>query len=362
MTDTLTITPQLAQWFGNQVNQWYWQYGRQHLPWQQQRSPYKVWISEIMLQQTQVSTVIPYFEKFMATFPTVQALAEAPLDEVLHLWTGLGYYARARNLHKAANLIVTEHGAQFPTEFEQVLALPGIGRSTAGAILSLGAGQSYPILDGNVKRVLARFFAIDGWPGQKSVEQLLWQATAAVTPSEQTWVHNQVMMDLGATICVRSKPKCEHCPVAEHCQAKQSASQSLYPGKKPKVTVPIKQVQFLIVQVDSHVWLQQRPNAGIWGGLFGFHEFADATQLRGFVAQQGWSGQLSELPSFTHVFSHFKLDISPMLLRLTQRPDLVSERSQLWYDLRQPAQIGVAAPTKNLLDQLAEGLGALSAD
>lgn len=220
-----------ASQFSAQVLDWYDKYGRKTLPWQIDKTPYKVWLSEVMLQQTQVATVIPYFERFMARFPTVTDLANAPLDEVLHLWTGLGYYARARNLHKAAQQVATLHGGKFPETFEEIAALPGVGRSTAGAILSLSLGKHFPILDGNVKRVLARCYAVSGWPGKKEVENKLWSLSKQVTPAVGVERFNQAMMDLGAMICTRSKPKCSLCPLQNGCIAAANDSWSLYPGK-----------------------------------------------------------------------------------------------------------------------------------
>lgn len=220
-----------ASQFSAQVLDWYDKYGRKTLPWQIDKTPYKVWLSEVMLQQTQVATVIPYFERFMARFPTVTDLANAPLDEVLHLWTGLGYYARARNLHKAAQQVAALHGGKFPETFEEVAALPGVGRSTAGAILSLSLGKHFPILDGNVKRVLARCYAVSGWPGKKEVENKLWSLSEQVTPAVGVERFNQAMMDLGAMICTRSKPKCSLCPLQNGCIAAANNSWSLYPGK-----------------------------------------------------------------------------------------------------------------------------------
>ena len=220
--------------FSNRIVDWYDIYGRKTLPWQLNKTPYKVWVSEIMLQQTQVTTVIPYFEKFMASFPDVIALANAQQDEVLHHWTGLGYYARARNLHKAAQAIRDKHQGQFPTNFIDVIALPGIGRSTAGAILSLSLGQQFAILDGNVKRVLARHGAIAGWPGKKNVENQLWDLAEQLSPKQDIQKYNQAMMDIGAAICTRSKPKCEDCPVNVDCKAQMQGQQTEFPGKKPK--------------------------------------------------------------------------------------------------------------------------------
>ena len=239
-----------------------------------------------MLQQTQVATVIPYFERFMARFPTVTDLANAPLDEVLHLWTGLGYYARARNLHKAAQQVAALHGGKFPETFEEVAALPGVGRSTAGAILSLSLGKHFPILDGNVKRVLARCYAVSGWPGKKEVENKLWSLSEQVTPAVGVERFNQAMMDLGAMICTRSKPKCSLCPLQNGCIAAANNSWSLYPGKKPKQTLPERTGYFLLLQHEDEVLLAQRPPSGLWGGLYCFPQFADEESLRQWLAQR----------------------------------------------------------------------------
>ncbi|STO79472.1 A/G-specific adenine glycosylase [Grimontia hollisae] len=238
----------MSQSFSDAILTWYDKYGRKTLPWQQEKTPYKVWLSEIMLQQTQVATVIPYFERFMTRFPTVVDLAHAELDEVLHLWTGLGYYARARNLHKAAQKIAADYNGEFPTTIEDVMALPGVGRSTAGAVLSLSLGQHHPILDGNVKRTLSRHFAVEGWPGKKPVENRLWELAEENTPAEGVQRYNQAMMDMGAMICTRSKPKCYLCPVNHSCEANAMSRQSDFPGKKPKKTLPEKETCFVLFQ------------------------------------------------------------------------------------------------------------------
>ena len=247
-----------ASQFSAQVLDWYDKYGRKTLPWQIDKTPYKVWLSEVMLQQTQVATVIPYFERFMARFPTVTDLANAPLDEVLHLWTGLGYYARARNLHKAAQQVATLHGGKFPETFEEVAALPGVGRSTAGAILSLSLGKHFPILDGNVKRVLARCYAVSGWPGKKEVENKLWSLSEQATPAVGVERFNQAMMDLGAMICnACRKPKSVRLLSAykTRCIAATNNSWSLYPGKEPKQTLPERTGGFLLLQHEDEVLL-----------------------------------------------------------------------------------------------------------
>ncbi|QHA88046.1 A/G-specific adenine glycosylase [Serratia rhizosphaerae] len=342
-----------ARQFSHQVLEWYQRYGRKTLPWQLDKTPYQVWLSEVMLQQTQVATVIPYFQRFMARFPTVSQLAAAPLDEVLHLWTGLGYYARARNLHKAAQTIVAQHGGEFPTSFEEIAALPGIGRSTAGAILSLSLGQHYPILDGNVKRVLARCYAVEGWPGKKPVENRLWQISDEVTPAEGVGQFNQAMMDLGALVCTRSKPKCELCPLSNGCIAYANHSWANYPGKKPKQTLPEKTAYFLLLQQGERVWLQQRPTVGLWGGLFCFPQFAVRQEMELWLQQRGLNAEhAQQLTAFRHTFSHFHLDIVPMWLPLDGAGGAMDEGDGLWYNLAQPPSVGLAAPVERLLQQL----------
>ncbi len=343
-----------AQQFSQVVLDWYHKYGRKTLPWQQEKTPYHVWLSEVMLQQTQVATVIPYFERFIARFPNVSALAKAPLDEVLHLWTGLGYYARARNLHNAAQHIVDKHQGQFPDTFEDVCALPGVGRSTAGAILSLSLKKPYPILDGNVKRVLARCYAVEGWPGKKEVENKLWEISEQVTPTKGVEYFNQAMMDLGAMVCTRTKPKCELCPLNTGCIAYAHHSWADYPGKKPKKAIPEKTTYFLILQYDNLVWLDKRPPAGIWGGLFAFPQFETKMLLEQWLTEHGLENNKTEqLISFRHTFSHFHLDIVPICVKLSTFTSLMEAQQGLWYNLQTPASVGLAAPVENLLRQLA---------
>lgn len=342
-----------AQQFSRQVLDWYDKYGRKTLPWQIEKTPYKVWLSEVMLQQTQVATVIPYFTRFMARFPGVTDLANAPLDEVLHLWTGLGYYARARNLHKAAKMVAEQYGGVFPQTFDDVAALPGVGRSTAGAILSLSLGQHFPILDGNVKRVLARCYAVEGWPGKKEVEKKLWSLSEAVTPAKGVERFNQAMMDLGAMVCTRSRPKCEICPLQLGCVAYATQTWARYPGKKPKQVLPEKVGYFLLMQQDNTVRLTQRPPVGLWGGLFCFPQFDSEQSLREWLAKRNIKADtLTQLNAFRHTFSHFHLDIVPMWLSVSSQASCVEEESALWYNLAQPPSVGLAAPVERLLQQL----------
>ncbi|PSW04657.1 A/G-specific adenine glycosylase [Photobacterium lipolyticum] len=349
--------------FSDAILAWYDKFGRKTLPWQQNKTPYKVWLSEIMLQQTQVATVIPYFERFIARFPTVEELAAAEQDEVLHLWTGLGYYARARNLHKAAQLIVSNHHGEFPADIVEVQALPGIGRSTAGAVLSLSLKQHHAILDGNVKRTLARCYAIEGWPGKKPVENTLWKIAEANTPATGVERYNQAMMDMGAMICTRSKPKCELCPVAKQCEAKAQDRQSDFPGKKPKKTMPEKQAWFAILQHDDEVWLEQRPPAGIWGGLWCFPQ-NDTADLAALLEQRFGSAPVNitgteQLHAFRHTFSHYHLDIVPIRMQLAARVNVVQEGGNgQWYNLNEPPKVGLAAPVQQILESLRYELNA----
>lgn len=346
------LTNSDASSFASQVLAWYHQFGRKTLPWQQEKTPYKVWLSEVMLQQTQVATVIPYFERFMAQFPTVAELSAAPIDHVLHLWTGLGYYARARNLHKAACQIMNEHQGKFPENFEQVVALPGVGRSTAGAILSLSLGQHHPILDGNVKRVLARYYAVAGWPGQREVEGKLWALSEAVTPQREVAAFNQAMMDLGAMICTRSRPKCELCPLNDGCIAYAQHNWQNYPGKKPKKDLPTREAWLLLLKQDDRVLLEKRPSVGIWGGLYSFPQFADRTEMEHWLSQRGMNAKQQQLTSFKHTFSHFHLQIIPVLIEPTTITALMEESVTLWYNLAQPQSVGLAAPVQRILNEL----------
>lgn len=341
-------------WFSNQIVSWYLLHGRKHLPWQLNTTPYKTWLSEVMLQQTQVATVIPYFERFISRFPDITSLAQAQLDEVLHLWTGLGYYARARNLHKAAQYIHQHYAGEFPTQFEQVLALPGVGRSTAGAILSLSTGQHYSILDGNCKRVLSRFTATPGWPGNKAVEQQLWQIAEQVTPVAQVAEFNQAMMDVGATVCTRSKPKCPQCPLKVQCQAALKGEQTLFPGKKPAKVLPERHSFWLLIQHQQHLLLQQRPASGLWGGLYGFLEFDTEQQREQYCALQGFSiTQRQSVPAFRHTFSHFHLWINPLHICLSNLPSQVQEQSAAtWFTMTQIPQVGLSAPARQLFEQI----------
>jgi A/G-specific adenine glycosylase len=365
------ISPKSAKQFATQVVTWYHHQGRKHLPWQQNKTPYSVWVSEIMLQQTQVATVIPYYQRFMASFPTIKDLANANEDNVLHHWTGLGYYARARNLHKAAQLIVNEHKGVFPKDITQVIALPGIGRSTAGAILSLSLNQHHPILDGNVKRVLARSYLIEGYNGLAKFDKALWLLSETLTPAIDTGFYTQAMMDLGATVCTRSKPTCEICPIKTSCLAMASSQQADFPQKKPKKKIPEKSTIMVIPRITTatsdSVLMEKRPPTGIWGGLWCFYEVSDKNEITSLLESLGLTtatelGYQQELTSFRHTFSHFHLYISPIIIDCTQiktgarsqnnNQEVSEPTKQKWYDLRSEANVGLAASTKKLIGLL----------
>ena len=344
--------------FADRVLAWFDQHGRKDLPWQRDVSTYRVWVSEIMLQQTQVATVIPYFERFMARFPDVRELARAPLDEVLHCWSGLGYYARARNLHRAARLICDELGGSFPDSLAGMQRLPGIGRSTAAAILSLAGGQRQAILDGNVKRVLARYFAEPGWPGRSVVGKRLWGLAESLTPATRVAAYNQAMMDLGAVVCTRSRPDCARCPLLAGCSAYVLGRPQDFPGRKPKRTLPQRSVRMLLVCDPARgVLLERRPPAGIWGGLWCLPEISLETDPLAWcldlLHQPAVLGR--KLASRRHVFTHFELHIEPLEILLNQPGcDVLEADARLWYNPRQPANVGLAAPVARLLDEIAD--------
>jgi A/G-specific adenine glycosylase len=332
---------------------WFDLHGRKDLPWQTDISPYRVWVSEIMLQQTQVKTVIPYFEPFMARFPTVNVLAEATEDEILHLWTGLGYYARARNLHKAARMLVQQYNGDFPNTLDELTALPGIGRSTAGAILAICSGQPVPILDGNVKRVLARCFAIDGWPGKTSVANELWEKAEVLTPTERVADYTQAIMDLGAMVCTRTSPDCDNCPLSGSCRALQQQAVDQYPGRKLKKRLPVRATTMLILTRGNAVLLEQRPSKGLWGGLWSFPE-SDRDQIDSFLQGQHLTAVSTvKLEPFRHSFTHFHLDIAPLLIKVRQAGEMIRETDLFrWYDTTNPDEIGLTRPVVKLLEAL----------
>ncbi len=343
--------------FSQSVLAWFEQSGRKNLPWQQNRTPYRVWISEIMLQQTQVTTVIPYFEKFMDSFPDVQSLASAEEDLVLHHWTGLGYYARARNLHKTAKIVSNVFSNIFPSSVDELELLPGIGRSTAGAIISLASNDRAVILDGNVKRVLCRYHCVEGWPDQTQTRKQLWQIAEQYTPKNNCRSYSQAMMDLGATICTRSKPLCSECPLKNNCEAHLSQCTEEFPHKKPKTVKPVKHTQMLLLQSTKgdKVLLEKRPSQGIWGGLWSFPEIESGESINDFLNKNGFSARKdkTDWDEVKHTFSHFHLWIKPQVLKFSKEPSAIMESSKWhWYDLKQPSELGLAAPVKALLKKL----------
>jgi A/G-specific adenine glycosylase len=334
--------------FADRVLAWFEDHGRKHLPWQQNVTPYKVWVSEIMLQQTQVATVIPYFERFMASFPTIESLSCSPLDDVLSHWTGLGYYARARNLHKAAQQVCQHHGGVLPKTIEGLESLPGIGRSTAGAIVSLALNHRATILDGNVKRVLARHQAVPGWPGETKIHNALWDIADRFTPANNCKAYNQAMMDLGATICTRSSPSCLLCPVSADCIALKENTWQNYPGKKPKTVKPIRKTKFAIIQnAQNAIYLIRRAEQGIWGGLWCFPEIGEEDHA---LTEQ--ADKTEALPVFRHTFSHFHLDIEPIVFTMSRSTAEIREDSGAWVSIEDAMLKGLAAPVVNLLKQL----------
>jgi A/G-specific adenine glycosylase len=329
---------------------WFDGAGRKHLPWQHNPTPYRVWISEIMLQQTQVATVIPYYERFMQRFPEMGGLAQASLDEVLHLWTGLGYYARARNLHQTAQRIGSEHGGKFPTTLAAVQSLPGIGRSTAGAVLALSFGQRHPILDGNVKRVLTRFFGIAGFPGSKQIENRLWELAELCTPYERVAHYTQAIMDLGATLCTRARPACADCPLRIDCVAKRDNLQSALPTPRPKRLRPHR-TAIVLVAMNSNgaILLERRPASGIWGGLWTFPQFDNEDECARFTGRRSES----QLPPYRHAFTHFDLELQPLLIRDAVRLQVADSDNYCWYDPVHPPRIGLATPVRDIIRQVA---------
>jgi A/G-specific adenine glycosylase len=339
--------------FQKQVLVWFDRHGRKDLPWQKDINPYRVWVSEIMLQQTQVATVIPYYQRFMAALPSVEALASASEDQVLHLWTGLGYYARGRNLLRCAQLVCSEHQGQFPDTVAALQELPGIGRSTAGAICSIAFGKPAAILDGNVKRVLARYGVIPGWPGKSQVLSSLWELAESFNPDSRTADYSQAMMDLGATVCLRTQPNCDACPLGQSCQANSLQQQQHFPGKKPRKVLPVKSTTMLIITNRAgEIFMARRPTQGIWGGLWSFPEVADHQAANDFCIDQFGQqpANTEHWETLRHSFSHYHLEIQPLHIQLSQTPATIMEGDTcLWYNREQPDSVGMAAPVAKLL-------------
>ncbi len=345
----------LPEQFSKPLLEWFASYGRKNLPWQLPRSPYRVWISEIMLQQTQVQTVIPYFERFMERFPSINDLAQAHEDEVLSLWSGLGYYSRARNLHRTAQIIVSEYQGIFPDQLELVHALPGIGASTAAAILSQAFNQPTAILDGNVKRVLTRFFAIKGHPEQAAIKKQLWQLADACMPQEQCADYTQAIMDLGATCCTTKNPDCARCPVQDHCLALKYKEQHLYPSKKVKKPVPVQQQQLLVLcNHEGKIYLEKRPPTGLWGGLWCLPSLDEGKCPLDFIQlEYDLNGESAQhLIAFKHRFSHFMLEINALKIKTKALGRTLAEPKGQWFAKEQLSTLGLAKPTSKILSLL----------
>lgn len=339
--------------FARSLLRWYDRNGRHDLPWQQPRTPYRVWISEVMLQQTQVATVIPYFERFVTALCDLPALAAADEDRVIALWAGLGYYRRARHLQEAAKLCVARHGGDLPREFDALAALPGIGRSTAGAILALAFGQRHAILDGNVKRVLARFHEIRGWAGERIVEYALWGHADAHTPAARIADYTQAIMDLGATVCTRNKPRCAGCPQVRACRAYREGRVGEIPAPRPARTLPDRRTIFILLR-DRHgrVLLQRRPPQGVWPGLWSLPEASDADTAHELASRLAEiEGSIAVvLPDVRHTFTHFRLHASPLEWRgVRARQGIEDDSRSRWCSRQAIAALGVPAPVKRFL-------------
>jgi len=347
-------------WFARRLLRWFDSHGRKDLPWQRGSDAYRVWLSEIMLQQTQVATVIPYFERFIDRFPTVADLASAGADEVLHHWTGLGYYARARNLHHTARQVVQEHAGQFPQQPSELEQLPGIGRSTAAAIAAIAYGRRAAILDGNAKRVLARYHAVPGHPGQSGTLKTLWARAEDHTPARRVADYTQAIMDLGATLCTRTRPACSRCPVAERCEALARNAVERYPERRPARDKPERRARmYLFVDAAGACLLERRPPDGLWGGLWTPPERSADSELETLCREFGIALDSvirhHAAPAFRHTFTHFHLDIEPVYVFLSSRPQAVADGAGLiWYEPEAPEAVGLSAPAAKLLNSIAD--------
>jgi A/G-specific adenine glycosylase len=339
--------------FAEKLIAWQQVHGRHDLPWQQTRDPYAVWVSEIMLQQTQVSAVIGYYGRFMARFPTIASLAEAPQDDVMQHWSGLGYYSRARNLHHAAQTIMREHGGIFPQDFAQIQSLKGIGRSTAAAVSVFAFQQPQTILDGNVKRVLARLHAVDGWPGLPLIEKRLWVLAESLLPEKNLPAYIQGLMDFGATLCTRNKPRCQDCPMQGECQAFQQQRLAQLPASKPRKAIPERQTTMLMIMDAGEILLEKRPNKGIWGGLWSFPECKpDQISVQQAEERYGMQAEsLEGLPVLWHTFTHFKLEITPQPLQLIGKRPALPPHLQ-WLPLNDAIAAALPTPVRTLLKTL----------
>ena len=333
---------------------WQKKHGRHDLPWQGTRDPYAIWVSEIMLQQTQVATVIPYYNRFIARLPDLAALAAAPLDDVMRLWSGLGYYSRARNLHRAAQMMMSAHGGRFPRSVNEVAALPGVGRSTAAAICVFAFGQRHAILDGNVKRVLARLRGIKGYPGTKRVADRLWQEAEQMLPRRGAQPYTQGLMDLGATVCVSRKPRCEACPVRADCVAVRRGWVAKLPAARPRKPLPRRRAILLALTRGGEVLLEKRPPAGIWGGMWSLPETARKADIAASCLKRFGARviEIESLPPIAHGFTHFKLEIQPLRLRVSALVPQAAEPGVVWLPLEEARGAAIPAPVKRILAAL----------
>src|SRR5712664_3509919 len=339
-----------ASSFAEKLVAWQRRHGRRDLPWQGTRDPYRIWLSEIMLQQTQVAAVIPYYKRFLKRFPTLETLARAEESEVLRLWSGLGYYARGRNLLLASQKIFSDHDGKFPHALEQIAELPGVGRSTAAAIAAFAFGQRAAILDGNVKRVLARCFGVEGWPGEKPTEQKLWKLAERLLPRRDIETYTQALMDLGATLCTTAKPRCDACPLRRVCVARRDRRTGELPAPRPRRALPQKVMTWVVLSHKQQVLLERRPAPGIWGGLWSFPEL-EGRDLHGYCRRtlECEIGGTKKLEPIEHGFTHFRLRISPVVCEVRKIARGARAPGRLWIDLAEAAQAAVPAPARRLI-------------
>jgi A/G-specific adenine glycosylase len=355
MSKSTQIEPTPIVDFAARLIAWYRSHGRHDLPWQRSRDAYPIWVSEVMLQQTQVVTVIAYFERFMARFPTVSVLAAASEDEVMAHWAGLGYYRRARHLHHGAQVVCAAHGGSLPADVDALMALPGIGRSTAGAIMALAFGERHPILDGNVKRVLARLHALNELPSTSAGERIFWRLADVYTPQIDVDAYTQAIMDLGATLCTRVKPSCEQCPFVVDCVAYAQGEVERYPLRAARKSRPTKSTRMLLIRnAQSEYLLQRQPPSGVWGGLWSLPQCAaDETPEAWCRSRLGLEVKLVERwPQRRHQFTHFELRYEPILLAVVGLPDYVAEDDCIWYNRSSPPAVGLPQPVTALLAAL----------
>lgn len=341
--------------FSAKVVRWQKKHGRHDLPWQNTRSAYRIWLSEIMLQQTQVTTVIPYYRRFLRRFSGIKALAAAPLDDVLAVWSGLGYYSRARNLHRAAQQIIAQHHGRFPRDLEAVLALPGVGRSTAAAICVFAFGDRHAILDGNVKRLLARCFGIAGYPGDAATAARLWRKAGQLLPLRNVEPYTQGLMDLGAAVCTRGKPRCDMCPVAPDCVARRRGTIGRLPAPRPRKSLPLRRTRMLVLLHAGQVLLEKRATSGVWGGLWSLPEVALSADIAALCAQR-YGAEITAheaLPTVAHGFTHFKLDIEPRRLGVGRVAPRVAAPGVIWLPLEEALGAAIPAPVRRILAALA---------